>query len=61
MLQQTKNSENIMTLEKMGSRYPSRLSFSRSMLRRLFHDNWKVTKSKFDLDDDGPWKLSSMK
>ena len=53
MLQQTKNIENSMTLDKMGSRYPSRLSFSRSMLRRLFHDNWKVTKSKFDLDDDG--------
>ncbi|MDC6447796.1 hypothetical protein PQZ42_01810 [Alphaproteobacteria bacterium] len=53
MLQQTKNTENTMTLEKMGSRYPSRLSFSRSMLRRLFHDNWKVTKSKFDLDDNG--------
>ena len=53
MLQQTKNIENTMTLDKMGSRYPSRLSFSRSMLRRLFHDKWKVTKSKFDLDDDG--------
>ena len=53
MLQQTKNTENTMTLDKMGSRYPSRLSFSRSMLRRLFHDKWKVTKSKFDLDDDG--------
>ena len=53
MLQQTMNSENAMTLNKMGSRYPSRLSFSRSMLRRLFHDNWKVTKSKFDLDEEG--------
>jgi hypothetical protein len=42
-----------MTLDKMGSRYPSRLSFSRSMLRRLFFDNWKISKSKFDLDDNG--------
>ncbi len=42
-----------MTLEKMGSRYPSRLSFSRSMLRRLLFDNWKISKSKFDLDDEG--------
>ena len=33
-------SQNIMTLDKMGSRYPSRLSFSRSMLRRLLFDNW---------------------
>jgi hypothetical protein len=37
----------------MGARYPSRLSFSRSMLRRLLFDNWKISKSKFDLDDNG--------
>merc|ERR1711991_657683 len=36
-----------------GSRYPSRLSFSRSMLRRLINDNWAIHKSKFDLDRDG--------
>jgi len=53
MLQQNINSSDIMTLDKMGSRYPSRLSFSRSMLRRLLFDNWKISKSKFDLDDDG--------
>jgi len=53
MLQQSLNFSNIMTLDKMGSRYPSRLSFSRSMLRRLFFDNWKIAKSKFDLDDNG--------
>ncbi len=53
MLQQSMNSSEIMTLDKMGSRYPSRLSFSRSMLRRLLFDNWKISKSKFDLDDKG--------
>ena len=53
MLQQSLNFSNIMTLDKMGSRYPSRLSFSRSMLRRLFFDNWEISKSKFDLDDNG--------
>ena len=53
MLQQSMNSAEIMTLEKMGSRYPSRLSFSRSMLRRLLFDNWKISKSKFDLDENG--------
>jgi hypothetical protein len=37
----------------MGSRYPSRLSFSRSMLRRLINDNWEIHKSKFDLDKYG--------
>ena len=53
MLQQNMNSAEIMTLEKMGSRYPSRISFSRSMLRRLLFDNWKISKSKFDLDEKG--------
>ena len=53
MLTQNMNSAEIMTLEKMGSRYPSRLSFSRSMLRRLLFDNWKISKSKFDLDENG--------
>jgi hypothetical protein len=53
MLQQNIISSDIMTLDKMGSRYPSRISFSRSMLRRLLFDNWKISKSKFDLDDDG--------
>ena len=53
MLQQNLNFSDIMTLDKMGSRYPSRLSFSRSMLRRLFFDNWKISKSKFDLDENG--------
>ena len=32
--------ENIMTLDKMGSRYPSRLSFSRSMLRTMVKEKW---------------------
>ena len=42
-----------MTLERMGSRYPSRLSFSRSMLRTMIKENWKIKKVKFDLDKDG--------
>ena len=42
-----------MKLELMGSRYPSRLSFSRSMLRKLIIDKWKIKRSKFDLDNDG--------
>ena len=42
-----------MKLKNMGSRYPSRLSFSRSMLRKLVVDNWKISKSKFELDSEG--------
>ena len=53
MLQKVRENGNYMKLARMGSRYPSRLSFSRSMLRRLVNDNWKINKSKFDLDKDG--------
>ena len=48
-----KNNANEMNLKQMGSRYPSRLSFSRSMLRKLIFDNWKITKSIFNLDNHG--------
>ena len=53
MLQKVRENDNYMKLSRMGSRYPSRLSFSRSMLRRLINDNWKIHKSKFDLDKHG--------
>ena len=53
MLQKVRENDSYMKLARMGSRYPSRLSFSRSMLRRLINDNWKINKSKFDLDKDG--------
>ncbi len=53
MLQKVKQNNSYMRLDRMGSRYPSRLSFSRSMLRRLVNDNWQIKKSKFDLDKDG--------
>ncbi|PPR42077.1 MAG: hypothetical protein CFH22_00146 [Alphaproteobacteria bacterium MarineAlpha5_Bin12] len=46
-------SKEIMTLKRMGSKYPSRLSFSRSMLRLLVREKWKIRKSKFDLDKNG--------
>ena len=42
-----------MTLKHMGSRYPSRLSFSRSMLRAMLRESWKIKKSIFDLDKHG--------
>ena len=52
-----KSSKNInspqMTLKYMGSRYPSRLSFSRSMLRTMISEKWTIKKSKFDLNANG--------
>ncbi len=55
MLQKTPKflNNSQMTLKHMGSRYPSRLSFSRSMLRTMLVENWKIIKTKFDLDKNG--------
>tara|TARA_B100000427_G_scaffold328816_1_gene342909 strand:+ start:3246 stop:4931 length:1686 start_codon:yes stop_codon:yes gene_type:complete len=55
MLQKTPKflNNSQMTLKHMGSRYPSRLSFSRSMLRTMLVENWKIKKTKFDLDKNG--------
>ena len=53
MLQKIAQIPNQMTLSRMGSRYPSRLSFSRSMLRKFFHEKWQVSNKKLDLDKNG--------
>ena len=44
---------DMMSLERMGCRYPSRLSFSRSMLRRMVKENWHIDRVRFELDKDG--------
>jgi len=44
---------DMMSLERMGCRYPSRLSFSRSMLRRMIKENWRIDRVRFELDKDG--------
>lgn len=46
-------SSNIMTLKRMGARYPSRLSFSRSMLQTIVKENWNIKRLKFDLNKLG--------
>ncbi len=55
MLQEKHNIINTtqMNLKHMGSRYPSRLSFSRSMLRSMIKKKWSIKRSKFDLDKNG--------
>ena len=56
MLQKSPNNNDAckyMTLKRMGSRYPSRLSFSRSMLRTMVKEKWTVNRAKFDLDKKG--------
>ena len=47
------NKTNTMTLKKMGSRYPSLLSFARSMIRTMLKEKWKIKCVKFNLDKNG--------
>ncbi|MFT5484273.1 MAG: hypothetical protein ACI9GW_002936 [Halieaceae bacterium] len=44
-------SDLVMDLKRLGSFYPTRLSFMRSLLRRVFRENWKIETTVFDLDD----------
>ncbi len=43
----------VMKLERLGSLFPNRLSFARSLIRRMANENWSITKENFDLDDRG--------
>ena len=43
----------VMRLERMGSFFPTRLSFLRSLLRRLARDGMQLKRPTFDLDEQG--------
>lgn len=43
----------VMHLERMGCSHPTRLSFLRTMLRRLHRQNWKVDRPVWDVDATG--------
>lgn len=43
----------VMRLERMGCSHPTRLSFLRTMLRSLHHENWKVDRPVWDVDATG--------
>ena len=45
--------QQVMRLERMGTRYQTRLSFMRTVLRRLRKEQWTVEQSLADWDDDG--------
>lgn len=45
--------DDIMHLERLGSFFPTRLSFMRSLLRRIAHESWTLTRERFELDDKG--------
>ena len=45
--------ETVMRLRRMGASFPTRLSFLRTLLRRLSAENAKVTRPVWDMDADG--------
>ena len=45
--------EVVMKLERLGAFFPNRLSFARSLVRRMSSENWLITREKFDLNDRG--------
>ena len=45
--------KQVMCLSRMGSSFQTRLSFMRSLTRRISTENWKFEKLRFDLDENG--------
>ena len=43
----------VMRLDRMGAAFPTRLSFMRSLTRRMGRERWRIAATRFDLDDDG--------
>lgn len=45
--------DEVMRLSRMGASFPTRLSFMRSLLRRMHRENWWFEQRRFDLDAQG--------
>ena len=45
--------ETIMRLDRMGAAFQTRLSFMRSLVRRMSRERWRIDATRFDLDDEG--------
>ena len=43
----------VMKLERLGAYHQSRLSFMRTLVRRIFRERWNITHSVFELDHEG--------
>ena len=43
----------VMDLDRLGMMQPSRLSFMRTLVRRMVREAWRITEVCFALDDDG--------
>lgn len=45
--------DEVMRLSRMGASFPTRLSFMRSLLRRMHREDWQFEQRRFDLDAQG--------
>ena len=45
--------EKVMRLDRMGSSFPTRLSFMRTLIRRMSKENWKFERISREVDKDG--------
>lgn len=45
--------DTVMRLSRMGASFPTRLSFMRSLLRRMHREGWRIGTRRFDLDANG--------
>jgi hypothetical protein len=45
--------DTVMRLERMGSFHQSRLSFMRTLLRRMKAEAWTFSRPRFDIADNG--------
>ncbi|MFK0572045.1 hypothetical protein [Endozoicomonas sp.] len=43
----------VMDLERLGAMHQSRLSFMRSLIRKIMRERWQIALSRFELDQDG--------
>ncbi|MCU1761086.1 hypothetical protein NTD84_15355 [Pseudomonas sp. 14P_8.1_Bac3] len=43
----------VMDLDRLGSHFQSRLSFVRSSMRRMMNEQWRIQRTRFDLDAEG--------
>ncbi|MBL6599864.1 MAG: hypothetical protein ISP41_13315, partial [Alphaproteobacteria bacterium] len=45
--------ETVMRLARVGSFHPTRISFTRTLVRRMARENWRFERASFDLDANG--------
>ena len=52
-LKPRRSAQELMNLSRLGALYPNRLSFSRTLIRRMSREEWDIQKISFDLNENG--------